>query len=225
METSLEQDSRIAYVHRTIESVREATSRDDICNALGDNALRLYTLVSSYKLAGLSEIGSVSVPPGSARTDDLLILPLRRHETAMRDNSFAAFTPTQYKRAANPVLLRSVTDQMRQRPPVRQGGLSASAGNTTVVNFVERASSYPSPTQDTYFNMRPLLLLRYVSERTKPDAGAFLGACLHYLRVLDNPYVTVPHGADVRTVSNQWRIEAEELSQTVRTLSGRTRSR
>lgn len=223
---------RTAFVEQSVTLLNELLQgRPDVHRALGDMASTFIKSESDFYIPQVLNSGEINIPAEHRDDDTLPILPLRDDEVMMRNaRNFTVFTPRQ----------RSVVRQFYTNHSL---GLSPELGVQTLDAVSRRARKVATsevlschledrqPTMTTrmtypvqldknntvYYNMRPLIIVRYVPEAYGIAPEAMAGAYAIAEQVTKHPVQTVQGGEEGFTAARDvWSNEAFRIMDMVK---------
>lgn len=214
---ALERPEREAFIERSLSVWQTALRREDVQAVLDETLLEYVQGVNSYTPL-VSESGVVTVPPTYNDTDHIPILALRDHETVERDATFATFTPEQWGHAPDKNDWDIIADQ------VAASSLKSRLAQTfteeaAVMRLMYGRRNYLEGSQVTYFNLRPLILLRYRPEVRHSYASTLASSYVFCHHIVTHPMIVTDETSahTFNELNAQWR----EKGRIVGSLVGR----
>lgn len=207
---TLEQPTRHAYIEQSRHHVLDILSRSTVQDALGDIATKARILAEELYPLSVAPDGTVAVPDAYIHSDALPILALGDTEQVVRDRTFATFTPGQYM-AAPPTVIRHLDTVSRRVAADAEEAFVAQTfqQDASVMRMTYCIPRHPSPETATYFNARPLAILRYDAAAERAEASTVVNTLLMAQLVLDNPVSVVSGEEAFDALNTLWRSAGE----------------
>jgi hypothetical protein len=210
--------ARVGYAERSRRHLLDALGSGEVQSALGDAALSLLRQANDFYILDVTDTGVISIPDRRMSSDALPLLALRNDERVERDFTFASFTPRQYAsaRAENANHLEVVAAR------VVSGEKEAFAAQTfnkpaAVMRMTYSIPDYP-PGLETYFNLRPLVLLRYDPDAGKAPASTLANALTQAAQVVENPVLVVGKYEDFKSINEEWMSRGQAVGAIIAAL-------
>lgn len=213
-----EQAARNRYIERSKNQVLAVLNRSDAQEALGHVATSLCRLTEGLLGLSVASDGTVTIPDAYIHSDALPVLALRDTEQVIRDHTFATFTPGQY--AASPEVAKYFDTV--------SGRVAASTKDAFVAQTFQQDASvmrmtyciprYPVPETATYFNARPLAILRYDAAAERAETPTMVNALLMAQMILENPVSVVSGEAAFDALNAIWRSAGERAGAAIKGL-------
>jgi hypothetical protein len=203
---ALEKEDRTEYLERSKSNLKDVLSQSDVQMALGIRATRLLTLAKGLYVPADEPL----------RSNDLPMLALRDGERVMRDETFASFAPRQYKAARGKAHHFSVIASR-----IMSGSKDAFMAQTfeqeaSVMRMIQGIPRYPTHDEVTYFNLRPLALMRYDSTAESVKASTMISVLVMADAVMNNPITVVSGEEGFDALNAEWALAGEEAGKIIK---------
>jgi hypothetical protein len=213
---ALEKEDRTEYLERSKSNLKDVLSQSDVQMALGIRATRLLTLAKGLYVPAVSQEGLVTLSDEPLRSNDLPMLALRDGERVMRDETFASFAPRQYKAARGKAHHFSVIASR-----IMSGSKDAFMAQTfeqeaSVMRMIQGIPRYPTHDEVTYFNLRPLALMRYDSTAESVKASTMISVLVMADAVMNNPITVVSGEEGFDALNAEWALAGEEAGKIIK---------
>jgi hypothetical protein len=196
-------------VDRFLGELKCTTVRD----ALGDTALQLEQLVEHAFVPTVSETGIITIPDSLRHQSSIPFVAVGAQETLWRDTTFASFMPRQYMaELASQPLLDDAAERVRQGAPEHSFKVEAPGDSVSPLRLHYVLHHGP---QQLYFNLRPLVVIRYEGTHQTPIRGAEMaGALMQTLNIVKNPCVPTTTLGDFLEITGLWEQSGVEVAKT-----------
>ncbi len=183
---------------------------------LGAAALGLASLARSIYVPGVAEDGLVTIPDRYRHSDGIPTLALHDGELVERDTTFATFAPRQYETAPPASVTHFKTVAARVASCAKEVFIAQTFEQDAASMRIPHAiPNYPGPGKMTYFNLRPLVLLRYDSGDEHIRASTLANALTQAEQVLKNPVTVVQGEEGFEALNEQWQACGYELGDSI----------
>lgn len=198
--------ARNAYTERSREYLSVVLAHNtDMHKALGDLAFQLADHARDCYVPEVTQGGLVRIPDSRRYNDALPLLALRDNERVKLDTSFASFTPWQYATVSSVETRRLDMIASRAASGEREPFITQPfRGDAVTMHMMYTLAGFPTQSDLTYFNLRPLILLHYNPKLVRVQASTLVNALVQANQVLTHPVTTVEGEAELQALHAQW---------------------